>query len=157
MRIDIIPNHVFAYSNEHSKYVKPDGSDISADELFKSIANIDWVNGTGPDIEMVEVKLPTTYTIKSSPNSNLDDSCYITEENLATYAAMLNGLMAKFNIESNFKVKFCSMDGWMVCSDISSEDMSIIKLRALDLSECEEDVSEFLNDLYEFNEEEVEE
>lgn len=97
----------------------------------------------------------TKYWIKSSPNANSDD--YISKENLVPYAAMLNGLMSKHNVKTNFEVKFCGMDGWHVVSQLSAEDFTALRLTGSDMDGYEEDIRDFLEDYWEFAEETEEE
>ncbi len=149
-RINIINGLLFAYSDTTQNMLKPDGTEFSVDELFAALS---FNGGTGTDHIMTEPV--TTCYIKSSPNSNTESS-HITEESLVSYAAMLNGLMAKFNITTSFEVKFCGMDGWMVVSKLSNEDFAVMKLKQLDLEACRDDVWEFLSDLWVFDTEEEE-
>lgn len=149
MRNDL-GNHIFMYSDTTQDMLKPDGTQFSNEELLASIMDFD------KRLDHIMSEPITTYSIKSSPNANIE-SAYITKENLVSYAAMLNGLFAKHNIQTNFEVKFCSMDGWMVCCDITEADATVLKLIDFDWETYDEDINEFLNDLYEFEEETEEE
>lgn len=92
--------------------------------------------------------------IKSSPNSN--ESFNILQEDLVEYAALLNGLFAKWNINTEFRVAFCGMDGWQVISYITVDDFNWLATEYA-LNPDKFDVCEDLHDyLMEHNVEETE-
>lgn len=152
--INVVNGWIFAYSKENSKSVKLDGSELPEAELLENLFGMDFASGTYTEkYPTKRIVLPTTYTIESSPDTYMETEegeYRLNDAAKIAYAAMLTGLLSKYNIKAEFKYYFNGMSGNSYAANITKEEFEL--LQTLELHDLGESIGEFYLDNADYTE-----